>query len=237
MLPLSKPQRENHLASLLEETLKPLESKLYLGGKLAASPSEETLVPLQLNSPQGAAPPVSPSDTLVPLNQNLQPSHGLGIKFKPGYDITSGTVQSSNLCTETTTPISIFCVNCAVKSKDNQEEYRFWSGLIPGKRTLGYLKAYLIRIKLKVSKAPLIKLLTLCKECCLELGLNTHLAQMDRILKFKDTPNTHRKLVFRISHREIEEMFSSRVIILVGMFTTPFLTINPDGQWKEWNII
>jgi hypothetical protein len=25
-------------------------------------------------------------------------------------------------------------------------------------------------------------------------------------------------------------------MVLVGMFTTPFLTIGSDGQWKEWNM-
>lgn len=75
----------------------------------------------------------------------------------------------------------------------------------------------------------------MCQECCVELKLDQG-AQMDRILKFQDVPNPAGKMVFRVLYEEMEEICFSKVMVLVGMFTTPFLTIGSDGQWKEWNM-
>jgi hypothetical protein len=195
----------------------PLGSKRQQGGKLLESSSEETLLPL---------------DQLSPAS-NPQTSK----KFRPAFNITSRTVQSSYLCAERTMHISISCVNCGFQGKENQEGHwdRPWRGIILGRRAPGCIKAYFVGIKLKLSRAPLIELITMCQECT-ELKLYDQLAQMDRILNFQGVPNTPGKKVFRVSHKEMEEIFFSKVMVLVGMFTTPFLTIGSDGQWKEWNI-
>jgi hypothetical protein len=169
----------------------------------------------------------SPSEeTLIPLDQ----------ASTPAFNLTSRTVQSSYLCVETITHINISCVNCVIKENLEGHWERPWRGIILGRRAHGYIKAYFVRIKLKLSRAPLIELLTICQDCCTELKLYDQLAQMDRILNFQGVPNTPGKKVFRVSHKEMEEIFFSKVMVLVGTFTTPFLTIGSDGQWKEWNI-
>jgi hypothetical protein len=41
-------------------------------------------------------------------------------------------------------------------------------------------------------------------------------------------------MILGISHKEIEELFVSKVIVLEGIFTTPLRTTNADGRWKKW---
>jgi hypothetical protein len=95
-------------------------------------------------------------------------------------------------------------------------------GIILGRRAAGYIKALFIRLKLKLSRAPLIKLLTIYQEYCIELKL-------DQILEFKDIPNLAGKIVFRVLYKELKEIYFSKVIILVKIFTIPFLTMGSNG--------
>ena len=185
------------------------------------------MLPLGSKRQRGEKLPASLSEeTLVPPDQVLLTSHRAGKNTSPR--LMSSQISSSPL-------ISISCINCIFQGKETLR--RPWRRIILGTRTAGCIKAYFVKIRLKLSKAPFIKLLTICQDCCTELDLDQS-AHIDRIPNFKGVPNCG-KLVFRVSYKEMEEIFTSRVIVLVGMFTTPFLTIDrdgPPGQWKEWNI-
>lgn len=190
-----------------------LEPKGHPREKIPESPSEETLIP-----------PDQPSQD---SNQRTRWRSRLDV------NIASRIVQSSLLCAETTANISITCVNCASEGKGHWE--RSWGGIIIGRRAPGSIKALLIRNKLKHANVPLIGLLTVCPRCCTELKLYDQFDQKDQILKFQGGYNSPGKMIFRVSHKEMEELFFSKVMVLMGMFTTPFRTIGSDGQWKEWN--
>jgi hypothetical protein len=185
-----------------------LEPKGYPGDKFPESPSEQTLIP-----------PDQPSQ------DSDQRTRGSNLDFS----ITSRTVHSSLLCAETTANISITCVNC----KGYWE--RSWGGIILGRRAIGCIKALLFRNKLMHAKAPLIGLLTICKRCD-EEKLRDPLDEKDQIRRSQGSYATPGKMIFRVSHKEMEELLFSKVVVFMGMFTTPFRTTGSDGYWKEWNL-
>ena len=186
--------------------------------------------------------PESPSEeTLLPPDQ---PPHGS--KQNPcersrlSLVITSKTCESVNwpvnrslLCSETKAKISTSCINCSSLNR------RHWHGRVIGKGASGSIKALLVRIKTKqirfVGDPPLIGLLTICPECCTELGLHRQSDQMNRIHSFEGEHDTPGNMILGVSYEQMEELFSSRVIVLEGCFTTPFKTAGVDRQWKEWN--
>ena len=189
-----------------------------------------TMVSEQKNHPRVKIPESPSEETLLP-DRTAQDYELIGGQGKLDLTLTSKTVLSSLLCAEAIANISVTCVNCASQGKGPWE--RPWHGIIQGRRTYGCIKALLVRIKLKHANAPLVGLLTICSECCTELKLHDQSDQMDQILKFHGSiPG---KIIFPVLYKEMEELFFSRVIVLTGMFTTPFLTIGSDGQWKEWN--
>ena len=177
-------------------------------GQFSESPSEETL-----------SPPKQSSRT---FNQPARE------RPRPSFSVIPRTLD-----TENTTNVSITCFNCAPRGKGHWE--RPWRGLIVGARASGHIKALLVKIKLKYTTAPLVGLLTLCPDCCIELKLHSRLDQMNRIRNFQGVHGCAGKILLRASHEDIEELFFSQVMVLVGAFTTPFRTIGSDGQWKEWN--
>lgn len=141
--------------------------------------------------------------------------------------LTSETVRSSNLCAETKADISISCINCATTGST-----RTWHGIILGRGALGCIKAYLVRVKLKLSRVPFIELLTICENCTKsKLDDQAWVEHLD----FHSVSTSPRKMVFRVSYEQMEEMLCSKVLVLEGAFTTPFVTIGQDGQWKKWN--
>jgi len=187
------------------DTMFSLEPKGHPRARIPESPSEETLIP----------------------DQTLQNSNQ---RSRLDFNIISRKIQSSLPGAETTANISITCVNCASQGQGRGHWERHWQGIIIGRRAPGCIAALLVRIKLKHTNAPFIGLLTLCPKCCTELKQDD---QMDRIFKFQgDCPG---KIIFRVSHMEMEELFLSKVILLIGMSPTPFQTIGSDGKWKEWN--
>ncbi len=48
-------------------------------------------------------------------------------------------------------------------------------------------------------------------------------------MNFRGDHNTLGNMILGVSHKEIEDLFVSKVIALEGMFTTPFRTANTDG--------
>lgn len=149
--------------------------------------------------------------------------------FHPPWEetLTSETVRTSHLCAEATADISISCVNCATTGS------RTWHGIILGRGAPGCIKAYLVRLKLKLSRGPFIEFLTMC-ESCTKLKLDDQ-AQVEHF-EFHGASTSPRKMVLRVSHDQMEEMLLSKVVALEGVFTTPFITIGGDGQWKKWHL-
>jgi len=186
-------------------------SKSKCAGAFLQSPSEETLVP-------------------DPLTWDFkEPSkHDFFIRLKPVF-----SKCSSLLSLERTTKISIACINCVSRGKGNSE--RTWQGIILGRRAAGSLQAVLVRMKLRHTDGPLFEFLTLCTGCCTELELNDQASQMNRIVEFKDRCCNSKMMRMRATNDVVEELLSTKVIVFMGMFITPFRTLGSDGEWKEWN--
>jgi hypothetical protein len=66
---------------------------------------------------------------------------------------------------------------------------------------------------------PLMRLLTIYMKCYTELELYHEVDQIDRTFGFKDNNGTPREVVLRISFKKIEEIVSSKVIIIEGGVT------------------
>jgi hypothetical protein len=100
-------------------------------------------------------------------------------------------------------------------SQERKPDKRTWRGIVIGRRVSGSIKASLIRRALRHTKAPLFGVLTICPKCCIELKLHKQFDQMERIHKFEGNHNTLGKMTFRLSYKEMEELFSSKVIVLM----------------------
>ncbi|KAH8653972.1 hypothetical protein BGZ60DRAFT_419076 [Tricladium varicosporioides] len=140
----------------------------------------------------------------------------------------------SSLCSETEATIHVFCINCKSLSERN------WQGSIIGKGLHGSLNAFCARVKNKYmlfrSHTPLMRLLTVCIECCIQLELYYEADQIDRIFGFRDKNEPLREMVLRISYKEIEEFVSSKLIMMEGLLlnSETIKTASADGKWRKW---
>jgi hypothetical protein len=105
-------------------------------------------------------------------------------------------------------PRDVFYIDCEPKSALSK---RHWQGKIIGKEGLGkglhgYLNALCIRIDHKYKGAPLMRLLTICINCCAELELDHEADQIGRIFGFRDNSRIPREMLLRISYKEIKEI-------------------------------
>jgi hypothetical protein len=104
----------------------------------------------------------------------------------------------------------------------------------------GSLSALLTRVnhkyRLFMDHGPLIRLLTLCIECCTELGLYHEVDQIDQIFGFRDNNERPGGMVLRISYKEVEEIVSSKVIVMEGVLLNAgtIKTVGVDGRWRMW---
>jgi hypothetical protein len=143
----------------------------------------------------------------------------------------------SLLCSETEAKIHVFCINC---DPQNALKERDWQGRITGKGLHGSLNALCSRVKHKYmlsrSATPLLRLLTVCVECCTELELHYEVDQMDRIFGFRDRNGTLREMTLRVSYKEIEEIVSSQVIMMEGVLLNAdtIKTVGVDGKQRKW---
>ncbi|KAH6667739.1 hypothetical protein B0J14DRAFT_567113 [Halenospora varia] len=146
-------------------------------------------------------------------------------KIRPPYP--------SSLCSETEAKIHVFCINCESKSALGKRD---WQGRIIGKGLHGSLNALCTRIKHKYKSAPLMRLLTVCIDCCAELELYHEADQIGQIFGFKDNNTTPGEMVLRISYKEIEEIVSSKVIIMEGWLLNANVieTVGVNGEWRKW---
>lgn len=143
------------------------------------------------------------------------------------------TCKNAN-CSKTEATIHVFCVNCDAK---NALTKRDWQGMILGKGLHGSLNALCTRFKHKYrSHIPLIRLRTVCIDCCAELELYSEADQMDRIFSFKDSNETFRDMVLSIPYKSAEEVISSKVIMMEGALlnSNTIKTFGVDDKWRKW---
>jgi hypothetical protein len=139
---------------------------------------------------------------------------------------------TSSLCSETEAKIHVFCIDCESNSALSKRD---WQGRIVGKGLHGSLNALCTRIKRKYKDEPLMRLLTVCINCCSELELD-EVDQIDRIFGFKDNNSTPGEMVLRTSYKEIEMIVSSKVIIMEGglLNANTIKTVGVDGNQRKW---
>lgn len=125
-------------------------------------------------------------------------------------------------------------MNCDFEGKRN------WQGWIIGKGITKSLNAFLTRIKHKNKllkwNAPLIRLLTICDNCCIELDWDGKPDQ-DHILSVGSINKISASLVLSLSHKEVEEVISSKSIIIEGLLMDAVKIVGIDGQEKEWDLL
>jgi hypothetical protein len=137
---------------------------------------------------------------------------------------------------KTKAKVIISCVNCEF------EEKRDWQGWIIGKGITGSLNAFLTRVKHKSEllkrNTPLMRLLTLCDSCCIELDWDGKPDQ-DQILSVGNIKKISESLVLCLSYKEVEEVAASRKIIMeeVAMNMNAIKTVGINGEWKEWSLL
>lgn len=164
----------------------------------------------------------------------------------PPYDLTQQHLEQSRLNfaitakkydsakSKTKAKINVSCVNCDFK------ENRDWRGWIIGKGITGSLSAFLTRIKHKNKllnrNTPLIRLLTICDNCCIKLDWEGKPNQ-DHILSIGSINKISASLVLGLSYKEVEIIASSKRIIMEGVLMNAIKTVGIDGEWKEWFLL
>jgi hypothetical protein len=139
---------------------------------------------------------------------------------------------TSSLWSETEAKIHVFCIDCEPKSALSRRD---WRGRIIGKGLHGFLNALCTRIKHNNKDEPLIRLLTICFDCCIALELD-EVDQIDQIFGFRDNKRTPGEMVLRTLYKEVEVIVSSKAIITEGglLNANTIKTIGLDGNWRKW---
>ena len=148
-------------------------------------------------------------------------------KIRPPYP--------SSRYSETEAKIYIFCIKC---NPEDAKREKGWQGRIIGKGLHGSLNALCARIKYMLFKSqePLMRLLTVCAECCAKLEVYYEVDQVDRIFGFRNKHGTPEEMVLRVPYKEIEEIVSSKVLVMKGalMNAGTINTSSADGKWRKW---
>jgi hypothetical protein len=150
---------------------------------------------------------------------------------RPNFAITVKKCDSAK--SKTKAKIDVSCVNC------NFKENRDWQGWIIGKGITGSLNAFLTRIKHKnllKRNTPLMRLLTICDNCCIELDWDGKPDQ-DHILSIGSINNISASLVLCLSYKEVEMIASSKGIIMEGLAMNTIKTVGTDGKSKGWPLL
>ncbi|KAH6664595.1 hypothetical protein B0J14DRAFT_569575 [Halenospora varia] len=157
----------------------------------------------------------------------------------PPYDLTQQDREQSRLnfvitaekCdstkSETKTKILVSCVNCYF------EKNRDWQGWIIGKGITRSLNAFLTRIKHKnkllKGNMPLMRLLTICDNCCIKLDW-VGKPDQDHIRGVGSINKISASLVLGLSYKEVEMVASSKGIIMEGVAMNTIKTVGIDGE-------
>ncbi|PVH72544.1 hypothetical protein DL98DRAFT_520444, partial [Cadophora sp. DSE1049] len=143
-------------------------------------------------------------------------------------------IYSSPLCSEIKAKVNVSCINCDFEDK------RDWQGRILGSGFHGALRALLTRIKHKCrlfkDDTPFMELWTVCIHCSATLELYHEVDQIGMIFDFKDSHKRAGGMVLRISYKEIEDIVSSKVIMMDGVLLSAntIKTVGVDGKWRKW---
>ena len=129
-------------------------------------------------------------------------------------------------CCPTTAKINIFCVDCRTLLVAQ------WKGVIRGKGFRGSLNAYFTRVKYAYTDSvPLITLYTACIECCGE----EREGQIGLTYNYK---RINQEMIVVLGYKEVEEMVSSKVIMMQGAFfnAKTIQTVGKGGKWRKWGL-
>jgi hypothetical protein len=143
-------------------------------------------------------PESSPEATFLYVDEPLQGSGQLmRRRTRLSHNNILKPIQSPPLCAKTTENITISCVNCA--SRDNGHWDKSWSGIVIRRRGYAYIRALIIRIKLKYTNTPLIEHFTLCPKCCIQLKLDNEFDEEEQITKRQGYYKTAKKMSQQLS--------------------------------------
>jgi hypothetical protein len=153
--------------------------------------------------------------------------------YSPPFNLTQQDPKRSRF-NFTVAKIDVSCVNC------DSEEKRDWQGWIIGKGITGSLNAFLTRIKhmnkLSQRDTPLMRLLTICDNCCIELDWDGK-PDYNHILSVGSINKISASLVIGLSHKEAEVVVSSKAIIMEGVAMNTIKTVGMDSEWKNWFLL
>ena len=132
---------------------------------------------------------------------------------------------------ETNAKVFVSCVNW-IKC-GNFEEERKWQGRIVGNGIHGSLNTLLIKYKNRASRTdtPLMWLLTFCVKCRGEAE-SCAAEQLDQTVN-----GASGYLLLRLSEGEIEELLSSKELVMEGILMDSINSTDEDGQKKEWPML
>lgn len=166
----------------------------------------------------------------------VHPSHGLTRENleQSRLDFTITAKKYNTAKSKTKAKIDISCVNC------DFEDMRDWQGCIVGKGIHGSVYAFFARIKHKHKllrgNKRLIGLLTICDDCCIDLGWYSA-PDRNHVLGFGGVNKISASLVLSVTYKEIEEVVSSGAIILGDPLVNAIKTVGIDGREKEWHLL
>jgi hypothetical protein len=172
---------------------------------------------------------------MAALKRFLQRLPRVPNEFQPELDLAITITRKSSkiwstfpceLWLETNAKVKVYCTNVSCKF----EEEREWHGMIFGNGIHGSLNALLVWIKCRneASKAR-TPLMGIFVDCC---GEPDDPDYIDQVLN-----KTSGSLIFSLSAKKLEEMVSSKVIIMEGALMSAIKTVGIDSQCKEWDML
>jgi len=131
---------------------------------------------------------------------------------------------------ETKVKINVFYINC------NFEENKNWQKWIINKEITESFSDFLTKIKYKNKllnrNTPLIRLLTIYNNCCIELDWKSKPNQ-DHILSIKSINKIFANLVLDLFYKKVEIIVSNKRIIIKRIFINAIKTVGINGKWKK----
>jgi hypothetical protein len=85
-----------------------------------------------------------------------------------------------------------------------------------------------------MDSVPLLTLYTACIECCGEIMSGRE----DQISLTYNYKRTNQEMIVVLGYKEVEEIVSSKVIMMQGAFfnANTIQTVREDGKWRKWGL-